>query len=711
MRTAVAVLSDYGTLPISDEPDPQSPSQRRNVCNALLFAGGFALLLVGATHGTPTDETGSLASDGARAQLRGAVTLAIGKQWATRVNKLDDERDPLPSPPLPSPPLPSPPLPSPPLPLSPLPSPPILPLPSLPPLPPTQRQGSSCPQVALRKSWDELTDDEKQIYYDAVWQLKRDGTYEHFARVHMQGKNAKTSHLASHSHPWHRKFILEFENAVRNYGGKYECFTLPYWNLARDLQKCLEDPNCNGIWDHSKAWEDFGGGGDPSCATAPFAKVGDESFIEGTEPGDFYTIYCDRQPDPDHCRYGTAELYGSGGCGSMHTSGAAWGPSYDPSKSEGKSGPTQRVGCVTKGAFKGWTISPHWPQVTQVDDDFSSFRPTTCISRRIATHESGAHEQWAHVLDFVSNSALAATVIEHPEWGSDTGFRFKLEMSHNAMHGLMGGGIDALISVHDPIFFVYHAFIDKVYAVWQDCHGYDRLTLDEAPAQCDSHGYDHHTLRHPAEGSVWLEPLGTDPSERACSGGRKTRQHSHDVLCAQGFGTVDDRCDTPMSFSYPDAIDRCWPGEALGMNLDRRDVSPVNGGDSCYQCVVDNYADDCTVRGLQMDDVEAWNRASSSAARRLGDEESDSSPLPSGGAIWDLRCSYMCSYPLCAETCGGEHLKETTRKPEMYISTWSTLNMVSDFRDTRRQLGYEYSSDALDDAIEALGECPSRPEA
>ena len=33
----------------------------------------------------------------------------------------------------------------------------------------------------------------------------------------------------------HRLYILELETQIRNLGGEYECFGLPYWNIGKDV--------------------------------------------------------------------------------------------------------------------------------------------------------------------------------------------------------------------------------------------------------------------------------------------------------------------------------------------------------------------------------------------------------------------------------------------------------------------------------------------
>jgi tyrosinase len=41
---------------------------------------------------------------------------------------------------------------------------------------------------------------------------------------------------------------------------------------------------------------------------------------------------------------------------------------------------------------------------------------------------------------------------------------------HGTTHVQVGGHMSTMHSPQDPIFFSHHAFIDKLWSVWQDCH-------------------------------------------------------------------------------------------------------------------------------------------------------------------------------------------------------------------------------------------------
>ena len=55
--------------------------------------------------------------------------------------------------------------------------------------------------------------------------------------------------------------------------------------------------------------------------------------------------------------------------------------------------------------------------------------------------------------------------------GWSGGFRSTLEGTpHANPHNLLGGHIRSFSSPADPLFFSHHAFIDKVWDMWQNCH-------------------------------------------------------------------------------------------------------------------------------------------------------------------------------------------------------------------------------------------------
>lgn len=77
-------------------------------------------------------------------------------------------------------------------------------------------------------------------------------------------------------------------------------------------------------------------------------------------------------------------------------------------------------------------------------------------------------------------SAMSETVYDVPPWNrlSASGFRNRLEgwinappsQLHNLVHVWVGGSMGPMSSPNDPVFFLHHCFVDKIWADWQAAH-------------------------------------------------------------------------------------------------------------------------------------------------------------------------------------------------------------------------------------------------
>ncbi|MEU1075207.1 MULTISPECIES: tyrosinase family protein [unclassified Streptomyces] len=121
--------------------------------------------------------------------------------------------------------------------------------------------------VYIRKNQKNLTKAEKRAFVNAVLELKRRGRYDRFVRTHIEyfvgdgDEGLRVAHMAPSFLPWHRRFLLDFENELRKVNPKV---TVPYWDWTRD-----NSPS-SSLWA-----EDFmggtGRGEDLQVTTGPFA--------------------------------------------------------------------------------------------------------------------------------------------------------------------------------------------------------------------------------------------------------------------------------------------------------------------------------------------------------------------------------------------------------------------------------------------------------
>jgi tyrosinase len=131
--------------------------------------------------------------------------------------------------------------------------------------------------VYTRKNQRNLTGAEKKRFVGAVLELKRRGTYEDFVRLHTRyyvsdaEGGVRAGHMAPSFLPWHRRYLLEFERALRTVDPKV---TVPYWDWTTDNTPAAS------LWG-----EDFLGGTgretDQQVMTGPFAYRAGNWTIKG----------------------------------------------------------------------------------------------------------------------------------------------------------------------------------------------------------------------------------------------------------------------------------------------------------------------------------------------------------------------------------------------------------------------------------------------
>ncbi|MFI6933206.1 tyrosinase family protein [Streptomyces sp. NPDC050287] len=91
--------------------------------------------------------------------------------------------------------------------------------------------------VYTRKDVSTLTQSERRRLVTALLEVKRRGEYDEFVRAHIEyfkpdgERGLRTAHMAPSFLPWHRRFLLDLEQALRRVD---DAVTVPYWNWTRD---------------------------------------------------------------------------------------------------------------------------------------------------------------------------------------------------------------------------------------------------------------------------------------------------------------------------------------------------------------------------------------------------------------------------------------------------------------------------------------------
>lgn len=299
--------------------------------------------------------------------------------------------------------------------------------------------GSSIREIRVRKSVTALTPAERKEFVDAVAALKRaksphDASLSYYDQFVQWHKDRYVCHAVEHQPstnsmpmvhlgpmflPWHREFLMRFEGALRDVSGK--AITVPYWDWTDPQSVSPDHPN-------ALFREDFmGGNGNP-----------DEQYAVTTGP----------------FKKGAWTL-------NVHPEGASWVASATTYL-------TRRLSDVialpkieevkTASASDEYDVPPY----TAASEHSRSFR--NAIEGNV-----GFSANWMHC-------------------GSDGWMAMDLSVPgrtnlHNGVHLWVGGllsppaaqsaiyGTMVLpTSPNDPIFFLHHANIDRLWALWQVAH-------------------------------------------------------------------------------------------------------------------------------------------------------------------------------------------------------------------------------------------------
>ncbi|WP_369246685.1 tyrosinase family protein [Streptomyces sp. R41] len=138
----------------------------------------------------------------------------------------------------------------------------------------------------VRRDVSTLTRSERRRFVNALLEVKRRGEYDEFVRMHIAYYTSdgeyglRTAHMAPSFLPWHRRFLLDLEGALRRVDASV---TVPYWDWTRDRTTT------------SAPWTEdlLGGNGrrsDHQVITGPFAYAqGHWTIREGITNREFLT--------------------------------------------------------------------------------------------------------------------------------------------------------------------------------------------------------------------------------------------------------------------------------------------------------------------------------------------------------------------------------------------------------------------------------------
>ena len=130
----------------------------------------------------------------------------------------------------------------------------------------------------IRRPWHNLSQDDKDLYLDAV-ELSLQKKYNvYFTALHMDSMTSIEAHDTCGFLVWHRTFNLAYENMLRSLGPRFKCITIPYWDFFRDYAKMMQG-ECSSMEECSEFLRAIGGGG--RNATAREVSIRDRTFHSG----------------------------------------------------------------------------------------------------------------------------------------------------------------------------------------------------------------------------------------------------------------------------------------------------------------------------------------------------------------------------------------------------------------------------------------------
>lgn len=281
---------------------------------------------------------------------------------------------------------------------------------------------STCkPQdIKIRREWGALSAKERIAYTDAVRCLQKKGAkspaswapgaktrYDDWVATHVD--QSLVIHYTGNFLAWHRYFLWEYEQALRNecgYSG-----TQPYWNWGITAETGLE---ASPIWDGSAT--SMSGNG------AKINQTGDVVLNIGDSP-------------PIHLPNG------SGG------------------------------GCITSGPFKEMQVNLG-PAALTLPGNITeanaagplSYNPR-CLKRDLTDE---VNEQFSNATAIVDNILNPRGIYDFQMQMQGVPGSGSIGV-HGGGHYSMGGdpGRDAFASPGDPAFFLHHGMIDLVWTAWQ----------------------------------------------------------------------------------------------------------------------------------------------------------------------------------------------------------------------------------------------------
>ena len=284
----------------------------------------------------------------------------------------------------------------------------------------------------MRWNFADLTKAERNRFVQAVLKMKKDGIYDWYVQTHidsmwMLNDMSKPMPMWAHMRPaflpWHRQFILDFENDMRAAdealtGKTPSDLALPYWDWIN-----FRSPSSSLYWGTLWSADFMGGDGNGP----PDNKVTNGPFTGSAWPLTF-DAGSDYQTFTQHGKPFLQRALGASKRAPTLPTEDEWEAARD----------------LTSYDDSYWDSNTGWQPPTPRFNGVKSFR--------------NALEGW---IGYYPDAAAVAAQKDpkHP-----------LSSLHNRVHAWVGGSLSPLSSPNDPVFFLHHCNVDRLWAEWQAAH-------------------------------------------------------------------------------------------------------------------------------------------------------------------------------------------------------------------------------------------------
>jgi len=355
--------------------------------------------------------------------------------------------------------------------------------------------------MGVRKNQNSLTAAEKARFVAAVKKMKADSALPHgynkYVSMHLIAFNNAPDDNPAHSgpafFPWHRYFLLKFENDLKTADqllGGDGSLTLPYWDWTHDNG---DGPGAQ----RGEIWkDDFMGGFGQPVTTGPFrdgqwtlAPPAGGSLVRALGRPSIFPLGSPPLPEKSHVD--TAM-----GLEGFDT------PNWDQSPAEGPSlatPPAPTVGAIAGGGLSAGTylvsithLNPRGETRPSAESRVTvaangSIRVTSPPPQPSATGfnvyvtavggatRTGTLQGGARPFGPPVTIAAVAPGTSLPAINTTGSMRNFVEGftgpgMHNNVHMWTGGSMAPGTSPNDPVFFLHHCNIDRLWALWQFRH-------------------------------------------------------------------------------------------------------------------------------------------------------------------------------------------------------------------------------------------------